>query len=171
MDLGGINKKLKKLLGIVVLGLLWCNVGFAGIIGKGPLKVTQQTAELLEDYFSGGKKGKFAKRKNETPWSPMFIVISSDGRHVQAFVLPNNYQGSYEQGNYIGQARIKCRKQSGKECFVFAKKRRIVWDNGSDKSKRSLKKKDIMAGKTLQILQELGFYDGGITQTKKNKSS
>ena len=26
-----------------------------------------------------------------------------------------------------------------------------------------------MAGKTLQILQELGFYDGGTTQTKKKE--
>ena len=26
-----------------------------------------------------------------------------------------------------------------------------------------------MNGKTLQILQELGFYDGGITQTKKKE--
>ena len=29
MDLGGINKKLKKLLGILVLGLLWSNTLFA----------------------------------------------------------------------------------------------------------------------------------------------
>ena len=29
MDLGGINNKLKKLLGILVLGLLWCNVVLA----------------------------------------------------------------------------------------------------------------------------------------------
>ena len=28
-----------------------------------------------------------------------------------------------------------------------------------------------MAGKTLQILQELGFYDGGITQTKKTQQA
>ena len=70
-------------------------------------------------------------------------------------------------GNYVGRARKKCKEKSGKECFIFASKNRIVWDNGSDKKKRRLKKKDIKAGKTLQILQELGFYDGGITQTKK----
>ena len=31
MGLGGINNKLKKLLGILVIGLLWCNVGVAEI--------------------------------------------------------------------------------------------------------------------------------------------
>ena len=53
----------------------------------------------------------------------------------------------------------------GKECFVFANAYRIVWNNGSDKKRRTLKKKEIMAGKTLQILKETGFYGGSIAQT------
>ena len=50
----------------------------------------------------------------------------------------------------------------------FAKKRKIVWDNGSDKKKRSLSKSDIKNGKTIAILKELNFYNG-ITSQKSNK--
>ena len=64
----------------------------------------------------------------------------------------------------------RCKKKSGQECFEFANGYKIVWQNGINK-KRRLKKKEIMAGKTLQILQELGFYDGGSTKTKKIKKN
>ena len=42
---------------------------------------------------------------------------------------------------------------------MFANAYKIVWDNGTDKKKRRLKRKDIKAGKTIAKLIELGFYD------------
>ena len=166
---------MKKFLGILVLGLLWCNLSFAGVAGgykhgKGSLKVTKNIADILEYYFSGGKMGKYARKQKEK-WIGELIVISIDGRHEFHYVTPTRYQHNIAPGHYVGKARKECKKKSGKECFVFASRNRIVWDNGSDKKKRRLKKKDIMAGKTFQILQELGFYDGGITQTKKIEKS
>jgi len=163
---------MKKLLGILVLGLLCCNISFAGITsgyktGKGPLKVSQNVADVLEYFFSGGKMGKYAK-KQKAPWKPGLIVIASDGSEYSYYRHPLSVT-QIDNQHYIGLARIDCKKRSGKECFLFAKGYRIVWDNGSDRKKRKLKKKDVMNGKTLQILQELGFYDGGITQTKKKE--
>ena len=58
---------MKKLLGILVLGLLWCNASLVDAVsgtykrGKGPLKISKNTADLLEYYFSGGKMGRYAK--------------------------------------------------------------------------------------------------------------
>ena len=109
--------------------------------------------------------GKYAK-KQKAPWKPGLIVIAYDGSEYSYFRHPLRVT-QIDSQHYIGLARKDCKKRSGKECFLFANGYRIVWDNGSDKKKRRLKKKDIMAGKTLQILQELGFYDGGITQTPK----
>ena len=78
--------------------------------------------------------------------------------------------------NYVGTAKSKCKKKSGQECFVFARGYTIVWQNGIN-NKRKLTKKEIQAGKTLQILHDLGFYDGpyakidieSTTSTNENK--
>ena len=152
----------------MILGLLCCNISFAGITsgyktGKGPLKVSQNIADILEYIFSGGKMGKYAKKQKE-PWKPGLIVIASDGSEYSYYRHPLSVT-QIDNQHYIGLARKDCKKRSGKECFLFAKGYKIVWDNGSDRKKRRLKKKDVMNGKTLQILQELGFYGDSVAQT------
>ena len=133
---------MKKLLWIVVILVFWSSSLFAASIygkkGKGPLKITTHIANYLEFYFSGGKRGKYKKRQKNA-WKPFFIVISVDGREYYDFIMPDTYSGSYQPGNYVGKALQQCKKLSGKECFVFADKYKIIWDNGSDKSKRRLK--------------------------------
>ena len=79
------------------------------------------------------------------------------------------------------KTRKDCKKKSGQKCFLFANAYKIVWDNGTDKKKRRLKRKDIKAGKTIALLTELGFYDGAsvssssttpkITKKKKIKKN
>ena len=58
-----------------------------------------------------------------------------------------------------------CKKKSGQECYLFANGYKIVWDNGSNKKKRRLKKKDIRAGKTIPLLTELGFFDNNTSSS------
>ncbi len=132
--------------------------------GKRPLKLTQETANWLEYFFSGGKMGVY-KKKQKNMWKPGLIAISIDGREHSFFRHPWNID-HIDNTNYAGLAISKCKKRSGTECYLFANGYKIVWDNGSDKKKRRLKKRDIKAGKTLQILQELGFYDGSSYQSK-----
>ena len=135
---------MKKLLGILVLGLLWCNLSFAGVsstykAGKGPLKVSQNVADVLEYFFSGGKMGKYAK-KQKAAWKPGLIVIASDGSEYSYYRHPLSVT-QIDNQHYIGLARKDCKKRSGKECFLFAKGYRIVWDNGSDRKKKKVKEK------------------------------
>ena len=149
---------MRKVLVAVLLSLFVCNVSFSEVAtgykyGKGPLKLTRGMVDILEYYFSGGKKGKWAKKQKQ-PWKPGFIVITSDGSGYSMYRHPLSVSNP-DNTHYVGKARQKCKKKYGKECFVFANAYRIVWDNGSDKKRRILKKKEIMAGKTLQILQEL----------------
>ena len=163
---------MKKLLGIVVLSLFFSNVVFGAgtfsvskkYIGKGPLKLSQGMVDILEYHFSGGRYGKW-KKKQKTVWNPLFLVMSTDGRHYSHYI--NSHGQHYEAaGNYLGKARSKCKKKSGKECFVFSIGTKIVWDNGINK-KRKLKRKEIFAGKTPEILSELGFYNGIIEEKPK----
>ena len=137
---------MKKLLGIVVLGFLICNASLADAVsgtykrGKGPLKISKNTADILEYYFSGGKMGRYAKKQKES-WIGELIVISADGRHYSWFMTPTRYEHNTAPGHYTGQAISKCKKISGQECFLFASRNRIVWDNGSDKKKKKIKEK------------------------------
>ena len=161
---------MKKILVIVVLSFFLSSSLFAGVttgykLGKGPLKVTKNTADILEYFFSGGKKGVYAQKQKEA-WKPGLIAISVDGAY-ESFIRHPLRVDQVDGKHYAGIVIKACEKKSGQECFLFANGYKIVWDNGSDKKKRRLKRKDIKAGKTLQILQELGFYDGGTTQTKK----
>ena len=154
----------------MVLGLILTNIStssFAYTIspaywGKGPLKLSKNLADTLEYFFSSGKKGRWGKKQKQL-WKPFFIVISPDGKHYQMWTNPWNRPDP--NPNYVGKARIKCKKESGQECFVFAQGYKILWDNGINKKKRTLTKKEINAGKTLQILEELGFYGDSVTQT------
>ena len=163
---------MKKLLGIVLLIVLFSTSLFAGVttgykLGKGPLKLTKHMANTLEYFFSGGKKGAYAK-KQKSAWKPGLIAISVDGNYSSYFRHPFNVT-QIDSKAYWGIAIAKCKKKSGKECFLFANGYKIVWNNGSNKKKRRLKKKDIKAGKTIALLTELGFYDGSVSSSQNIK--
>ena len=164
---------LKKFLTILSTFLFLFSSAFAGVTtgykyGKGPLKLTQNTANILEFYFSGGKQGVYAEKQVEA-WKPGLIAVSSDGSNFSFFRHPLRIN-RIDSKHYAGIAISQCKKKSGQECFLFANAYKIVWDNGSDKKKRKLKFRDIRAGKTLALLSELGFYDGGSTKIKKSET-
>ena len=143
--------------------------------GKGDLYLSENTVDVLEYYFSGGKVGKFAETKG-TDWKPGLIVISEDGNFYDFFTQPMNLQDHLiATGNYVGRAKKKCEKFANEynlpqNCYLFAVGRKIVWDNGSDKKRRKLKKSEISAGKTSQILQELNFYNVSLNNSSSSNT-
>ena len=172
---------MKKLLGILVLGLLLNTSAhslssFAKHAGQGELKIPKNTFDIIEFYFSAGKYGEIynnpqydwqKKMIKEFDWRGMFIILSQNGKglywyrgHTSAALDMSN--------NYLGKARNKCTEQGYGECFVFAIKDKIVWQNGINPKKGTkIKKKEARNGMVSIKLKELGFYDGGITKTKK----
>jgi hypothetical protein len=163
---------MKKILGTIILSLFLSTNLFAGVttaykIGKGPLKVTKNTADILEFFFSGGKNGVYAE-KQDIAWKPGLLAISVDGAHNSFFRHPLTVT-AIDDKSYGGIAISQCKKKSGQECYLFANGYKIVWDNGSNKKKRRLKKKDIRAGKTIALLTELGFYENSSIKKKTKK--
>ena len=132
-------------------------------LGKGPLKLTEHMVNELEFFFSGGTRGAYAE-KQKSPWKPGLIAISVDGNTSYMFRHPLHVT-QVDSKSYWGIAISNCKKKSGQECYLFANGYRIVWDNGSNKKKRRLKKKDIKAGKTIALLTELGFYDNNASSS------
>jgi len=141
--------------------------------GKGELNLSENTAHVVEYYFSGGTKGKWA-RPDEADWYPYVLAISSDGYYYGIIRQPKKFAaGNVDEKNYSALAIKNCKQMAQKdgypqECFLFATKNKIVWDNGSDKKRRRLLKSEIKAGKTFAILKELEFYSGNVKQNLEN---
>tara|TARA_B100001175_G_C19317008_1_gene545856 strand:- start:99 stop:740 length:642 start_codon:yes stop_codon:yes gene_type:complete len=153
---------MKRFLGIMFLCLFLCGNSLAGIStgykkGTGPLKVTEDTANVIEYFFSGGKNGVYAQKQKEA-WKPGLMAISVDGAFY-SFIRHPLRVTQVDNQHYAGMAVGDCKKKSGQECYLFANGYRIIWDNGTNRKKRRLKRKDIRAGKTIALLTELGFFD------------
>ena len=139
--------------------------------GKGPLILNEDIANVLEYYFSGGRMGVYAEEQS-TAWFPGAIVIAEDGSEFSYIRRPAHVDASnVDTKNYVGMLLKDCQKRSGKECYLFASGYKILWDNGSEKKRRKLKRKEIRAGKTKAILQELGFYNPAYSQSSSNLSA
>ena len=139
--------------------------------GKGPLLLSEDMANVLEFFFSGGRMGIYAEEQS-TAWFPGIIVIAEDGSNFSMMKRPAHVDASnVDTKNYVGMTLKDCRKKSGKECYLFASGYKILWDNGSNKKRRKLKRKEIRAGKTKAILQELGFYNPDYSQSSGSSSS
>tara|TARA_S200000501_G_C20563261_1_gene629730 strand:+ start:81 stop:731 length:651 start_codon:yes stop_codon:yes gene_type:complete len=170
-----------KILIYLLIALVFTSNSYAVKIykkGKGPLNLSENTAHVLEYYFSGGTKGKWAEPE-KADWNPYVIAISEDGHYFGIIRQPKKFASqNVDAKNYSALAVGDCKKMAQKdgypqECFLFAVKKKIVWDNGSDKKRRRLKKSEIKAGKTFSILKELDFYKGEsqIQNSNKNTSS
>ena len=162
-----------KFFTILIVGLFYSSILFAGVTtgykkGTGPLKVTEDTANVIEYFFSGGKKGVYAQKQKEA-WKPGLMAISADGAFY-SFIRHPIRVTDVDSKHYAGMAVGDCKKKSGQECYLFANAYRIVWDNGSDRKKRRLKRKEINSGKTIALLTELGFYDGGKNISNKTNT-
>lgn len=161
-------RSFQTLIIIFTINLFLSSVVFAGVTtmykrGQGPLKLTENMANILEYFFSGGTLGVYAEKQKEK-WKPGLIAVSEDGSNFSYFRHPLHVT-EVDGKQYAGLAVKDCQKKSGKKCYLFANGYKIVWDNGSDKKRRRLKRKEVRAGKTIDILIELGFYDG-----RKNSS-
>ena len=143
--------------------------------GQGEVKITKQIFDLLEFYFSEGRYGEiynnpkydWEKELIKLRWKGMFFIISKNGKGIYWYYNPYG-DNADTKPNLLGNARIECKKQGHGECFVFAVKNKIVWQNGINPKKGTrIKRKEARNGMLSTKLKELGFYDDGITKTKK----
>ena len=151
---------MKKLLGILVLGLLLCNNSFAAKKGKGEVKLSDAVVHHFKDYLSG-------KIVKGTRWKPSVFILSSNGVQSVYYYCP--YDGGCS-GRGIEEDIRNCERETNVHCGVFSRKRTVIWDNGNNfptKEKRFNSKWDLV--KIKSQLEKLGFYDGGKTTKTETK--
>ena len=180
-----IHKRMLKKLLIIILFVIFYNnfahsfSSFGKYKGEGDLKLPKETFDILEFYLSGGKYGIIAnnpkydwekKLKKMTNWKGMFFIVSKNGKGIYWYY--NQHGDNVDTSpNYLGKAVGRCRSQGHGECYVFAIKNKIVWQNGINHKKgTNKKKKEARNGMVLTKLKELGFYDG-VSKNSNTKSS
>ena len=117
---------MKKLLGIVVLGVLLSTNAFAAKKwGRGEIKLSPKVVKAFIKYIKGKKKN-----------SPYLFAVAIDGLEYQYWYCPNglNNCGGGSPKSVIKQCEKYSRKYgSGAKCAVFAHNRTIKWNNGINK--------------------------------------
>ena len=144
---------MKKLLAIVVLGLLLSGNVYAGKVkpGSGPLKFTEKEARDFHIYITSKLNGDLIKKCDVEGFS-----FNSSGKPVYAshYLVTGSYKRIFSWGDNSSLPPEKglC---SGPSCTYFAKKNKIVW-----KGKKTRIPRNTTYGELKVILKDLGFYDG-----------
>ena len=120
---------MKKLLGIVVLGLILfltsSNISFAIQGGYGELKLSNKVLDVFIKYI----KGKHSK-------APYIFAVALDGLEYQYWYCSaglNNCRGGSPKGVIKDCEKYSRKYGSGAKCAVFAHNRIIKWNNGINK--------------------------------------
>tara|TARA_B110000037_G_scaffold22651_1_gene25546 strand:+ start:257 stop:1141 length:885 start_codon:yes stop_codon:yes gene_type:complete len=155
----------KKLLGIIVLGLLLSTNAFSKS-GKGNVTLSKKAMETFLDYLYGGAKNLNASTGGST---------SNKGQKTKPLLFTLSETGDAYLYNYCSfatcrepnkhKAILACKKYSnGNPCFTFATKKKIVWKN--DQNPKGLKlRKELKHGRNhvAQLVKDAGYYNGDIT--------
>ena len=141
-------------MGILVLGLMWCNVSFPrDYIGKGELQLTDAMAYHLIKYIKG-----------EDYRRPMVFYVTTDGTDGLYMYCPETQCRPSSPINDI----IECERRAGIKFKMFARGKYIKWKNGINPGKDKITKIDSRLSKNeiLAKLTELGFYKNSTTIEK-----
>ena len=147
---------MKKLLGILVLGLLWCNTASAGKWGEGELQLTKGVAGYFIQYIRG-KQSKL----------PSDFYVTLDGTDAMYWFCDF---GMCAEGDAASDIRA-CERGTKKKCKKFAIRRTVKWKNGINpgKGKASIFKSKSSDAEIYAKLTKLGFYKNDFSKANKPK--
>jgi hypothetical protein len=155
---------MKKILGIIFLSLLFSgNAHSVRQDGSGELKISYGTLQSFKAYLRGNtsKSGKSLNNK------PMVFWVTVDGTDSTFWYCSH---GQCAGSNPVQERRI-CEKQTGQECFRFARKNSVRWKNGINPGKGAQSKFNAKMSdqEIVAKLTELGFYGNDTSSRIKPK--
>ena len=145
---------MKKLLWIMVLGLFLSENAHAKD-GLGPVEFSTRNYNAFIAYLTGDYKSQdHSGMLKNTGGNPEGFAINQAGTVAQFFYCP---RGSECTATGTIDAQNACtknsKKQGGERCFVFAKRRVIVWDGTYIKIPKKITKDQIN-----EIFAKNGWY-------------
>ena len=145
---------IKKLLGIVVLGLLLSGNAYSKD-GSGDLRFTSQSFNNFLAYLRGDGNPN-ATGVMMTSGMPIGFAINQEGNNTYYMYCPKKFGDNCMPGGHM-TAQSRCTTSSKKKgdgrCFVFAKGRVILWDSVNIKIP-----KKVTVEQVREIFKENGWY-------------
>ena len=151
---------MKKLLGIVVLLLMFSSTGNAGKYGEGELKLSPSVVDQFI-YYIRGKGNK----------SPSDFYVTLDGTRATSWICGVGPSVCVE-GDHV-QDILDCERRTGKKCKKFALKRVIKWKNGINpaRGKASTINSKWSDAQIKAKLTELGFLGQSVSKVEKKETN
>ena len=119
--------------------------------GHGNLKMNSNVVEHFISYITGVGNDEWGYGKG----TPHFFAINNEGTASFYYFCPSKYSGRCDPRGWIDAVR-ECKKYSknrgGGKCFVFANKRKIVWDSKNFTFSKNPDREEV-----INKLTELGF--------------
>ena len=111
---------MKKLLGIVVLGLMFCTVAHTKD-GYGDINLNERTFQHFIDYIMGDKRvEKYSTGMDKE--KPVIFAVTPSGKYSASYYCPSNYFKKYggcgPTSSNIGPIQLDCKKYAKKRYYV-----------------------------------------------------
>jgi len=138
-------------------------------VGSGELKLSDHTIDSFMNYISG----KTSKKSKSSFNKPMVFWVTEDGKDSSWWYCS---LGSCAAGS-PGAERKQCKKRTGQDCYIFARRRVIIWKNGINTGRifKSTIKSNWSKAEVRAKLTSLGFIEEEkkliIKKKQKNKGS
>ena len=149
---------MKKLLGIVVLGLLLSGNAYAKKIkpGSGPLQLTDDTIKIFHTYLTEKFIEKTFKTKNlpGIHWGPIFCSPCKPTYGDYFLIVYNDEPYIWQWGTSINRNPGDMQGMAPQNSKIFARKNKIIWKGAKKRISRKVTLDELKT-----ILKELGFYD------------
>ena len=118
------------------------------LAGFGELNFSQKTASNFVNYITGNYTDIYSKnRVNSNPW---LFLVTKDGTFSKIVYCPYGTRNCDNPTTY--QWLLRCKDEAKQECFIFAEKNKIVWNN-KEIYVKSDKREEI-----IEILKNEKFY-------------
>ena len=146
---------MKKLLGILVLGLmLVSSPANSGSIGLGELKLSDTSVHWFIKYLKGG----WGKK-------PLSFLVTIDGASPYFWYCS---EANCVPGNSASEIKICEQYHNGQECKIFARRRTVKWKNGINKGNKESRFNSKWSDAEIRAkLTELGFLGEATSTTTK----
>ena len=93
--------------------------------GFGELNFSQKTANSFINYITGNTINIYSK--NRTNSNPLLFLVTKDGTFSKLIGCPYGTSNCDNPTTY--QWLLRCKDEAKQECFIFAEKNKIVWNN------------------------------------------
>ena len=116
--------------------------------GFGELNFSQKTASNFANYITGNYTDVYSK--NRVTSNPWLFLVTKDGTFSKIVYCPYGTNNCNNPTTY--QWLLRCKDEAKQECFIFAEKNKIVWNN-KEIYVKSDKREEI-----IEILKNEKFY-------------